>query len=88
MTRKNDEEIAVSVRTEKAEKGKQINVSDTVDQIREIVNKTKESIGQLKDSNVSIENWHFSVDQKAKEYTIDFAIKLLVKPEEMSSSKS
>jgi copper homeostasis protein CutC len=72
----------VSITTEKPKKGKQINVNETVDQIRDIVDKTKEAIGQLKGSNVSIENWHFSVDQKAKEYAVDFAIRLIVKPQE------
>ncbi len=54
--------------------------TDEFEQVTSIVAKVREAVATIRDSDVSIRNWHFAVDKTDKEYVIDFVLKLTLSP--------
>lgn len=83
MPEKTDEEIYEKCGEETIMKfGKE---TDEFEQVTSIVGKVRDAVATLKDSDVTIKNWHFAFDKTDKEYVIDFALKLAVMPRKVES---
>ena len=83
MHKKTDEEISEKCGEETIMKfGKE---TDEFEQVTSIVGKVRDAVATLKDSDVSIKNWHFAFDKTDKEYIIDFVLKLAVTPHKVES---
>ncbi len=86
LTKKTDEESTVKYRkTSESER-----TGDTIDfnSVTDTVGKVKDAIMTIRDSDIGIKNWHFSVDKIGKEYEVDFTIKLTVAPKTLPSSET
>lgn len=81
LSKKTSEEMTVKLTREKSE-DKEINVAEEFKRITAAIGQVKDAVVTIKDSDVSIKNWHFAVDKIDGEYTIDFALKLTVVPRE------
>lgn len=66
----------------KAEKGTQINVVEDFERVVAMVSKVRDAVLTIKDSDISIKEWHFAFDKLEKEYIVDFKLKLIVTPRE------
>ena len=84
LSKKTDEETVVKWGKGTGEGG-QMNVAQDFERVTAIVGKVRDAIVTIKDSDISIKNWHFAVDKMEKEYIVDFTIKLSVTPKAMSS---
>ena len=83
MHKKTDEEISEKCGEETIMKfGKE---NDEFEQVTSIVGKVRDAVATLKDSDVSIKNWHFAFDKTDKEYVVDIALKLTVVPRKVES---
>ena len=83
MPKKTDEKISEKCDEETVMKfGKETN---EFEQVASIVGKVRDAVATLKDSDVSIKNWHFAFDKTDKEYVVDFALQLTVVPRKVGS---
>jgi hypothetical protein len=72
----------MSIKPQKADEEKQIDVAEEFERVTEIVGKVREAIVTLKGSDVKIKDWHFAIDKTGKEYDVEFTLKLSVTPKE------
>ncbi len=86
LTKKTDEESTVKYR-KTSESEKSGNAID-FNSVTETVGKVRDAIMTVRDSDIGIKNWHFSVDKIGEEYEVDFTIKLTVSPKTLSSSET
>ncbi len=72
-------------KTSESEKG-----GDAIDfnSVTDTVGKVRDAIMTIRDSDIGIKNWHFSVDKIGKEYEVDFTIKLTVTPKTMTLTET
>jgi len=84
LHKKTDEKISEKCGEETIMKfGKE---TDEFEQVTSIVGKVRDAVATLKDSDVSIKNWHFAFDKTDKEYIVEFVLKLAVMPKKVESS--
>ena len=63
---------------------KQIDITEKLQKIGETVNQYKEAlVSAFKDMDVEIKDWNFAVGKAEKEYNVDVAVKLTIKPKKM-----
>ena len=59
----------------------EVNITERLQKIGQTAQEYKDAvIGYLKDMEVDVKNWNFSVGKMENEYTVEIAVKLGIKP--------